>query len=154
MSCYTNITENTKVDEIIDRLDNTLKNQKEILLSNLVSSYINSKKSTEGQNIYNSVRSNIDCLINELFIMENVLGLKNEKLKQLLDKKTEKQNYTSEILMNNQNKYITELDDKNASIPRYYNTELLISNKKTEIITKLLVIIFFVYIIWKKIRNS
>ena len=148
MNCSNNLDSTTSIDIINDKYENTYKVQKELLMSKFVSTYESNEES-----LINNLENNIDCLNNNLFLVENIVANKNIELSNKLNKKNIDERKTYNNLVKSKDEYKSELGDKQASIPRYYDTELKKLINKVEIFSKLGISCYMIYKIYMATRD-
>jgi hypothetical protein len=129
--------------------------KKEILLNNIKTSYINKNINNDGNDInnYEKDKKEIEKLSNEFFILENELLNRINPLKKELEKNNNLVNNSKKILQENQLNYLKEKSSNDASVPRYYELLELTRSKKIELLIKIIVILGFSYLIYKKIKK-
>ena len=100
----------------------------------------------------NSDSNNMNCLLSNLNTINFELINRIQDIKDEIGDKNV--NKTNKFLEENKSNYNIIEKDKNASIMRYYETELMKLISKVGIFSKLALIIFFSYLCYKKIRNT
>jgi HD-GYP domain-containing protein (c-di-GMP phosphodiesterase class II) len=149
MNCESSIDYTTKIKVIKDKYENTFKVQKELLMSKYINTYDSNNK-----NLIDNLENNIDCLNNNFFLIENILTNKNNELNKLIEEKKKLEKELHNKLVDNKREYIVEKDDREAAVPRYYNTELdkLVNN--IDIFSKLGFVGIMSYLIYKKVKSN